>query len=145
MNRFSESMQRVAERSIVLVRDTHRLLPLRTKHVASVVVNPHGDAIEVDLPRGDVESCEVLVLLLALRPKSGAGAITVPPEIAELAQRHAAKTIAIAFGSPYVLRELGEVSTFVCGWGVQPVLQDAAMRAIRGEFAMSGTLPVTID
>lgn len=144
MNRWSESASRVAERSITLVRDTNRLLPLRTSNVATVVVSPHGDPIELDLPRHDVETAEVLVLLLALRAKSGAGAITVPDDIARLARRHAHKTIAIAFGSPYVLRELGEVSTFVCAWGVQPVLQDAALRAIRGEFVMTGVLPVTL-
>lgn len=145
MNRWSESASRVAERSITLVRDTHNLLPLRTNNVATVVVSPHGDPIELDLPRHGVESADVLVLLLALRPKSGAGAIVVPEEIAQLAKQHAHKTIAIAFGSPYVLRELGEISTFVCAWGVQPVLQDAALRAIRGELTMTGVLPVTID
>ena len=144
MNRWSESAQRVAERSITLVRDTHGLLPLRTDNVATVVVSPHGDPIEIALPQHDVESADVLLLLLALRPKSGAGAITVPEEIVRLATQHSHKTIAVAFGSPYILRELGDASTFVCAWGVQPVLQDAALRAIRGEFAMTGQLPVTI-
>jgi hypothetical protein len=109
-----------------------------------MVVSPHGDPIEVPLPQHDVETADVLLLLLALRPKSGAGAITVPDDIAALARKHAHKTIAVAFGSPYILRELGDVSTFVCAWGVQPVLQDAAWRAMRGGFPMTGRLPVTI-
>ena len=50
----------------------------------------------------------------------------------------------MSFGSPYILRELGEVSTFVCAWGIQPVLQTAAIQAVRGEFEMTGRLPVTI-
>ena len=144
MSRWSESASRVAERSIALVRDTHDLLPLRTANIATVVVSPHGDPVELDLPRHDVATADVLVLLLALRPKSGAGPIMVPDDVARLAKQYAHKTIAIAFGSPYVLRELGDVSTFVCAWGVQPVLQDAALRAIRGEFVMTGALPVTL-
>jgi beta-N-acetylhexosaminidase len=139
----------IAERSITLVRDTHALLPLRAASIATVVVNPHGDSLDDALrelgANADIDTAEVLVLLLALRPKSGAGTIAVPDDIRALAQRHAHKTIAIAFGSPYVLRELGEISTFVCAWGVQPLLQVAAMRAIRGEIPMPGKLPVRID
>ncbi len=139
----------VAERSITLVRDLYALLPLRARSVAAVVVNPHGDALDVALREigatAHVEDAEVLLLLLAIRPKSGAGTIAVPDEIRQLASRHTRKTIAIAFGSPYVLRELGDVSTFVCAWGVQPVLQMAAVRALRGEIAMPGRLPVRIE
>jgi hypothetical protein len=127
------------------VRDTHQLLPLRTRRVRAIVVNPHGDSLADALLELEVrDDAEVLVLLLALRPKSGAGTIAVPDRIRELARTHAHKTIAIAFGSPYILRELGDVSTFVCAWGVQPVLQRAAMRAIRGELEMMGQLPVRI-
>jgi hypothetical protein len=139
----------VAERSITLVRDTHALLPLRATTIATVVVNPHGDSLGEALRElgetTDVETAEVLLLLLAIRPKSGAGTIGVPEEIRELASRHARKTIAIAFGSPYVLRELGDVSTFACAWGPQPLLQVAAVRAIRGEIEMRGRLPVRIE
>jgi len=139
----------IAQRSITLVRDTHSLLPLRAARIATVVVNPHGDSLDDALRElgetTDIEAAEVLLLLLAIRPKSGAGTIGVPEEIRELARRHAHKTIAVAFGSPYVLRELGDVSTFVCAWGVQPLLQIAAVRALRGETGMPGRLPVRIE
>jgi beta-N-acetylhexosaminidase len=140
--------QELAERSITLVRDTHNLLPLRSTRIAAIAVSPHGDSLETALRalRSDasVDDADVLILLLALRPKSGAGRIFVPDDIQRLAAQHARKTIAIAFGSPYVLHELGDVSTFVCAWGVQPLLQAAAIRAIRGEFPMTGKLPVQL-
>jgi hypothetical protein len=140
-----QSADSVADRAIALVRDTNHLLPLRAEKINAVVVSPHGDAIDVDLQsNADAESAEVLVLLLAIRPRSGAGSIAVPNAIRELAKKHAHKTIAISFGSPYILRELGEVSTFVCAWGPQPVMQRAAMRAIRGETKMTGRVPVTL-
>jgi hypothetical protein len=50
----------------------------------------------------------------------------------------------VSFGSPYVLRELGAVSTFVCAWGIQPVLQVAAIEAIQGRIEVAGRLPVTL-
>lgn len=134
-----------AFRSITLVRDTSGLLPLRSRNLRVVTVSPHEDDLtpalrELDAAEGD----DVLLLLLALRPKSGAGSITVPEEIRALVREHAQKTIAVVFGSPYVLRELGDVSTFVCAWGVQPVLQVAAIRGILGKQRMDGTLPVTL-
>ena len=51
----------------------------------------------------------MLLLHLAMRPKSGAGRITVPLEARQLAEKHANKTVAVSFGSPYILRELGDV------------------------------------
>jgi hypothetical protein len=133
-----------AESSITLVRDRNNLLPLHTTNIATVIASPHGDPIDIPF-HADLESADVLLLLLAIRPKSGAGTLTVPDDIQQLAKRHAHKTIAVAFGSPYILRELGEISTFVCAWGPQPVMQRAAMRALRGEIPFLGRLPVRIE
>jgi hypothetical protein len=128
------------------VRDTHNLLPLRTSRITPVIVNPHGDSLDDALRElGDVDGSDILLLLLAIRPKSGAGTISVPEDIQQLARANVHKTIAVAFGSPYILRELGDVSTFVCAWGPQPLLQIAAMRALRGEIPMPGKLPVRIE
>lgn len=125
----------IASRSIRIVRDTSGLLPLRSRKVAVVAVSPHRDSLEDAMRElqatADVEHADAVVMLLAIRPRSGAGTIGVPLEARELARRHAEKTIAVAFGSPYILAELGDVSTFVCAWGVQPVLQVAAMRALK--------------
>ena len=79
-----------------------------------------------------------------MRPKSGAGRIAVPEEARRLAETHAHKTVAVSFGSPYILRELGDVSTFVCAWGIQPVLQIAATNALLGKAEFRGRLPVTL-
>jgi len=136
----------IAGRAVALVRDTNGLLPLRAEKINVVIVSPHGDAIDVDLHSNcDADSAEVLILLLAIRPRSGAGSIAVPGAIQQLAKKHAHKTIAISFGSPYIVRELGGVSTFVCAWGPQPVMQRAAMRAIRGESNVTGRVPVTLS
>lgn len=120
-----------AERAIRVVRDTNKLLPLRGP-VKVIAVSPHNDPLDdaLDaLPRS--EDAEVIVLLLALRPKSGAGPIVVPEEIKRIAREHAERTIAVSFGSPYILAELGDVSTFIAAWGVQPVLQRAAVARMK--------------
>ena len=133
----------IACRSVTLVRDERGLLPLTAKNLATRVYS--DDPLE-QLPAdaGNPDTADVLLLLLGARPKSGAGRIAIPEEARLLAEKHARKTIAVSFGSPYILRELGDVSTFVCAWGIQPVLQLAAMSAVRGEFEITGRLPVTI-
>lgn len=133
----------IARRSITLVRDRRGLLPLRATNVA---IRTFTDEPLLELPSdtGNPDTADILLLLLASRPKSGAGHITVPDIAQHLADKHGHKTIAVSLGSPYVLRELGDVSTFVCAWGIQPVLQIAAMQAVRGEFEMTGRLPVTL-
>jgi len=133
----------IAQRSITLVRDLRGLLPLRTKNLA---VHTFTDEPLAHVLTGNAsaDSADVLLLLLAMRPKSGAGRIVVPEEAKRLAERHARKIVVVSFGSPYILRELGDVSTFVCAWGIQPVLQIAAMNAILGKAEFTGRLPVTL-
>ncbi|HVE73340.1 MAG TPA: glycoside hydrolase family 3 protein [Thermoanaerobaculia bacterium] len=131
----------IARKSIALVRDNSGLLPLTAKNVA--IRAWAEDPIEFT-DEGNVETADVIILLLGIRPRSGKGNLNVPEEAKRIAGKHARKTIAVSLGSPYMVRELGDVSTFIAAWGVQPVLQHAAMQAIRGEFEMTGRVPVTI-
>lgn len=89
---------------------------------------------------------DLVILALAIRTRSGAGHIAIPPAaLRAIAMLPAGvETVAVSFGSPYVLREFPSVPTYLCAWGPQPVLQQAAARALFGETAIGGTLPVTI-
>jgi beta-N-acetylhexosaminidase len=93
------------------------------------------------------KNADVVLLALAIRTRSGAGQIAVPPvaqRAIEALASSPAKRIGIAFGSPYLLREAPSLPTYICAYGPQPVLQIAATRALFGETKMSGKLPVTI-
>ena len=89
---------------------------------------------------------DVVLLALAVRARSGAGQISLPPAATTLVARlpASARSIAIAFGTPYMLREVPSVGTYVCAYGPQPVLQSAALDAIFGESPITGRLPVRI-
>jgi beta-N-acetylhexosaminidase len=123
----------IARRSIRIVRDASGLIPLDSTSFAVRVFSdePLDHAIEALNAGCAIGEAEVIVMLLNTRPKSGAGRIAIPDEAKRIAVTFPHKTIAISFGSPYVLRELGDVSTFVCAWGIQPVLQLAAIEALR--------------
>jgi beta-glucosidase-like glycosyl hydrolase len=91
-----------------------------------------------------VKDADVVIFALAVRARSGAGSIAVPEIARTLLMRMHAPVIAISFGTPYLLREIPTADTYVCAYGVQPVMQLAAVQALFGEAPISGKLPVTI-
>jgi beta-N-acetylhexosaminidase len=54
------------------------------------------------------------------------------------------KPIVIAFGNPYLLQQIPWVPAYLVAWGGFPVSQQAAARALVGNAAISGRLPITI-
>jgi beta-N-acetylhexosaminidase len=125
----------IAEQSIALVRDERGLLPLAVR-VAAVAVKEHeedslDDALHALGATHDADSADVVVLLIAARAKSGAGRIVVPEAAHRIAQQYGEKTVAVSFGSPYIAAALPEVRTYVNAWGIQPLLQKAAIRFLR--------------
>lgn len=59
-------------------------------------------------------------------------------------QRRKEHPIVMAFGNPYFLQQIPDVSAYVVAWGGFPVSQGAAARAVLGQIPMSGRLPITI-
>jgi beta-glucosidase-like glycosyl hydrolase len=90
------------------------------------------------------KNADVVVFALAVRTRSGAGEIAVPEVARKLMADLRTPTIAISFGTPYLLREIPTTGTYVCAYGIQPVMQLAAVQALFGEAHVSGRLPVTI-
>ncbi|MEO6259527.1 MAG: glycoside hydrolase family 3 N-terminal domain-containing protein [Thermoanaerobaculia bacterium] len=92
------------------------------------------------------ERVDLVLLALAVRARSGSGEISLPDAAIALVARlpPQTRTLAIAFGTPYMLREVPSVGTYLCAYGPQPVLQSAALDAIFGEHPITGRLPVRI-
>ena len=55
-----------------------------------------------------------------------------------------ARPIVVAFGNPYLLREIARVPGYVVAWGGTPVCQQAAAQALLGTAPITGRLPITI-
>ena len=92
------------------------------------------------------KDADVVIFAMAVRTRSGSGSIATPESARKLLEelaRHV-PTIAVSFGTPYLLREIPAVGTYFCGYGIQPVMQVAAVHALFGEAPVSGKLPVTI-
>lgn len=160
----------IARRAITLVRAEHETLPLNADARVGLLVvsefnepsNPlpdfarelrdrltHEPAVAVLDARSNqtisLDDADVVVIALAIRARSGAGTIAIPEFARGVIANLTAKRIAISFGTPYLIRELPSVGTYICAYGVQPVLQIAAARALFGEEPMTGTLPVKLQ
>jgi beta-N-acetylhexosaminidase len=59
-------------------------------------------------------------------------------------QRRPTRSVVVAFGNPYLLREIPDIPTYVIAWSGFPVSQRAAARAILGTASISGRLPIAI-
>jgi len=90
---------------------------------------------------------DTVVVALFVRFESGKGSIATPQVARKTVLRlsaSGARMIVVSFGSPYLLRELPEVKTYLAAYGGQTDSQIAAARALFGEAPITGRLPVTI-
>lgn len=124
-------------------RELGRLHP-GTRFVGRVTPGMSGASLD-SLARA-ANGADIVVLALHVRRVEGEGRATIPPHIAAWADSLAASrpSIVIAFGNPYVIRQLPRVSAYVTTFGVSDVLEIAAARAITGAQAIRGRTPVSL-
>jgi beta-N-acetylhexosaminidase len=90
---------------------------------------------------------DVVLLSLFVRARSGQGKFVIPEAAKSAIPALLASgkpVVAVAFGSPYLLRDFPGLPTYLAAWGSQDVVQVAAARALFGEAAIEGRLPITI-
>jgi len=59
-------------------------------------------------------------------------------------QRAGARTVVVAMGNPYLAADFPEVQNYVCTFSSETVSELSAVKALFGEIAIRGRLPVTI-
>ena len=168
----------IAERGIVLAKDSLRLVPLaasprprvlsvtyarRAELGAGVVFNAElrrgGVAVvasyvdaDVSAPNLDevlsrVDSTDVVVLGSYVNISSSTATASAPSALPALLNGLMSRTrrvIVVSFGTPYLLRQTPDVSTYMVSWGSMNATQRAAARALLGETAITARLPISI-
>ncbi len=98
--------------------------------------------VEKAISESDVIVCSTLVRLV-----SGQNASPLPAAhrilLEKLVSSHK-PLIWVSFGNPYVFRLIPQVGTYVCAFSYSDVSQTAAAKAISGEIAIAGRMPVSI-
>jgi beta-N-acetylhexosaminidase len=137
---FAESANPLAE----LDRDLRRRLKNTPR---MIMLDAHSCDADVAPVIEAAKNADVVLIALAVRARSGAGQIAVPQVARQAIEQLAAvsaRKIGVSFGTPYLLREVPSLPTYICAYGPQPVVQAAVNRALFGETKFTGKLPVTI-
>jgi len=95
---------------------------------------------------------ERVVLAAYVRRIEGEGRPSLPVHIADWMNRVAAadsvgpstRVAMIAFGNPYLIRQVPSVGTYLVTFGVGDALESAAAQAVLGRAAIGGTIPVSL-
>jgi beta-N-acetylhexosaminidase len=134
------------ERSIG--NDLNKALKSRLENPVEMgVVDARSSDSEIAAVLDKAGKADVVILALFVRFQSGRGTIALAPAMKSAIERLLAaspRVVAVSFGSPYVLREVPELETYLCAWGSQTDMQVAVARALFGETAITGRLPITI-
>jgi len=127
------------------------VLRRRVPVVDAARVDPRTTADEYDRLRARADSADVIVISAYVPPQENVGTVGVPAAFAafvgglERAERpHRRPVAVVALGSPYLLTTFPDVGTYLVAWGGQPLMQEAAARALLGEAAITGRLPITL-
>ncbi len=93
-----------------------------------------------------VAAADRVIVSVYVPPSVGSREDALPEALRALVNETAASrpTVLISFASPYLVRALPDVSSYLVAWGDREVPQRAALRAIFGEDAISGRLPIPI-
>src|SRR5207253_7325166 len=113
--------------------DFERALRARAQVIASASLDSRSRDDELSPILAAAQKADAVVLALAVRARSGAGQIAVPAAARHLVESLKVPMIGIAFGTPYLLREVPSLGTYICAYGIQPVMQIAAVNAIFGD------------
>ena len=111
------------------------------------VLDPRSRPEDVDPIADAAARADVVLFSMFVRVRTGTGKLVLPDAARSAVERLSAsstKLLGVSFGNPYLAADLPGLATYLTAYGDQPVLQAAIARAVFGETAISGRLPVTI-
>ena len=95
----------------------------------------------------EAESYDVMIVALLVRVADRKGSVGLPPEQAAAVHRLLAteKPVVVAcFGSPYLVAQFPDAKTWLAVFSSTEVAQRAAGRAMFGQIAIGGKIPVSV-
>src|SRR6185295_10387800 len=104
---------------------------------------PATSLAQLDSVSASLGDAERVVLALYVRRIEGEGRPALPPHIAAWADGVAGRTksVVIAFGNPYLIRQVPAAGTYLATYGVGDALERSAARAVTGRAPITGVAP----
>ncbi|HEV2706915.1 MAG TPA: glycoside hydrolase family 3 N-terminal domain-containing protein [Pyrinomonadaceae bacterium] len=108
---------------------------------------PRTSAQEYEAIVAEASQAELLVIAPFVKRAASKGTVALPEAQAAFVRRLIATgkpAAVIGFGSPYLIRQFPEAQVYVAAYAIEDVAQAAAARALFGEVAFRGRLPVRV-
>jgi CubicO group peptidase (beta-lactamase class C family) len=105
----------------------------------------YSPAPQVIIP--PTESYDITIAALLVRVADRKDSVSLPPEQVQLVEslfKHPKPVIVACFGSPYVIEKFPQSPTWIASFSTADVSQRAVARALFGEIAISGKIPVSV-
>jgi beta-N-acetylhexosaminidase len=102
-------------------------------------------ADNLKLPAPD--TYDLAILAFFVRVSDRKGNVDIPVEQAALAEKvykNGKPVVTIGFGSPYLVEHFPQAETWLAAFGISDVAQISVARALFGQIAVRGRLPVTV-
>ncbi len=113
----------------------------------TVSVDPRTSQDAISDLLGSAQGADFIVCATVVRVLSGKGSVALPDNLRVMLERlmdSGKPLVWFAFGSPYVLRLFPQAETYACAFSYADVSYLAAAKALSGEIAISGRMPVSI-
>ncbi len=124
--------------------DTELALRLGTVYARRVQDDTPGAVF--DTLTAFADSVDLVLLHAYVPPSAGAGSVGAPPALRDFVAGlpEEVPLALVSLGNPYLLMDLPQVDAYLVAWGNHEVSQRGAIRALFGEEAISGRLPISI-
>ena len=127
-------------------------LKKRWPNVTSIEVSDHTPMSELDLVRAVAPRYGAVVVSVFVRSTSGSGRLDLGPELVRLlrdlsriTERTSIPLVTTFFGNPYTASFVPELPATLLTYDFYDAAERAAVRAIAGETAIGGRLPITLS
>ena len=126
-------------------------LEARWANTESVEISDRATPSELDLVRSMADNYDAIVAGIFVRASSGSGRLDLAPQVVRLLQdlsrgseRRSQPFVAMFFGNPYTPMFVPEIPSMLLTYDFSDYAEDSAVRALAGEIAIGGKLPITL-
>jgi len=121
-------------------------LALRTPTLLSARITDESGEEAYEAISAQLDSVDLVLVHAYVPPRSGTGSVGVSERLRAWVESASLErpVVLVSMGNPYLLRDLPSVDGYMIAWGPHETPQMAAVRALFGEQAITGQLPIRI-
>jgi len=126
-------------------------LKARWPNTEAVEISDRSTASELDLVRAMADNYDAIIAGVFVRASSGSGRLDLAPHVVRLLQdlsrasdRRSQPFVAAFFGNPYTPMFVPEIPAMLLTYDFSDYAEQSAVRAIAGEIAIGGKLPIAL-